>query len=342
MAGPSLTAQAVADLVGGRLSGPGAVILRRVRSLALAGEGDLSVCAGSKYATALPSCQASAVLVHEVLADAPGPKTRIVVADPMAAMAIASRALAAAADSAVGIDATARVGRGTTVGASAAIGPHVVVGKGCRIGARARLGAHVVIGDGVALGDDVRLDAHVTVYDEVRIGSRVWCQAGVVIGGVGFGYTSDASGHTRVPHPGGCIIGDDVEIGSGTCIDRGTLDDTMIGRGTKIDNLVHIAHNVRLGEHCLVMGQVGIAGSTRIGNRVILAGQSGVGGHLELGDDVRVAAQAGVISSFPAAITLSGFPARPHREYLRASVVMFRLAPHLNALEALIKERSNG
>ncbi len=342
MAGPSLTAQAVADLVGGRLSGPGAVILRRVRSLALAVEGDLSLCTGSRYATALPACQASAVIVPEVLADAPGPKTRIVVADPMAAMAMASRALRNDQTSATGVDATARVGHGSSVGESAAMGPYVVIGRNCHIGARVRLGPHVVIGDGVTLGDDVRLDAHVTVYDDARIGSRVWCQAGVVIGGVGFGYTSDSSGHTRLPHPGGCIIGDDVEIGSGCCIDRGTLDDTVVGRGTKFDNLVHIAHNVRIGEDCLIMGQVGIAGSTRIGDRVILAGQSGVGGHLSLGNDVRVAAQAGVITSFPEGVTLSGFPARPHREYLRASAVMYRLAPHLKALEALIKERSNG
>jgi UDP-3-O-[3-hydroxymyristoyl] glucosamine N-acyltransferase len=337
-----LTAQAVADLVGGRLSGPGAVRIHRVRSLAQAGEGDLSLCTGSKYAAALATSRATAVLVPEGMVESTGPATRIVVADPAAAIAMVSRALVATPPVTPSIDPTARIGAGSVVGENASIAAYAVIGANVRIGARVRLAPHVVIHDGATLGDDVRLDAHVTVYDDVSIGSRVWCQAGVVLGGVGFGYSSDARGHTRLPHPGGCIIEDDVEIGSGCCIDRGTLDDTVIGRGTKLDNLVHIAHNVRIGQHCLVMGQVGIAGSTHLGDRVILAGQVGVAGHLVLGNDVRAAAQSGVITSYPSAVTLSGFPARPHREFLRASAVLYRLAPHLTALEALIKERSNG
>ena len=126
-------------------------------------------------------------------------------------------------------------------------------GRTSSIGARVRLGPHVVIGDGATLGDDVRLDAHVTLYDGVVLGSRVWCKASAVIGGAGFGFNSDASGHHRVPQVGGCILEDDVEVGSCSCVDRGSLDDTVIGRGTKLDNHVHVAHNVRMGSDCLLV-----------------------------------------------------------------------------------------
>ena len=218
-----------------------------------------------------------------------------------------------------------------------------MIGEDAVIGARVRLGPHVVIGDGACLGDDVRLDAQVTVYDGAVLGSRVWCKASVVIGGAGYGFVSDASGHQRVPQVGGCILEDDVEVGSCSCIDRGSLDDTVIGRGTKIDNHVHVAHNVRMGENCLLIAGVDIAGSTQIGNRVVLAGQSGISGHLVLGDDVIVGGKSGVIANVPSGTSVSGYPARPHREFLRAQAALYRLAPYAHALEALInKERSNG
>lgn len=342
MAGPSLTAEAVADLVGGRLSGPGSARIGRVRSLARAGTGDLSLCTGSKYADALKACRASVVFVPESLAEAPGPPTRIIVKDPAAALGMVSRHLEPPRVPAPQIDSTARIGHGTQIGAGAEIGPYVVIGANARIGDRVRLGPHVVLGDGVTLGDDVRLDAHVTLYDEVVVGSRVWCQAGVVLGGVGFGFTTDATGHHRLPHPGGCIIEDDVEIGSGCCVDRGSLDDTVVGRGTKLDNLVFVAHNVHLGAHCLVMGQAGMAGSVHVGDRAIIGGQVAIAGHLDIGDGARVGGKSGVMGSVAPGETVSGYPARPHRESLRASAAMFRLAPHVAALEALIKERGNG
>jgi UDP-3-O-[3-hydroxymyristoyl] glucosamine N-acyltransferase len=274
--------------------------------------------------------------VPPTLKDAPGPATRIVVEDPLRAMAVVARFLEAD-DPAPGVDPSARLGRGTRLGTACRIEAFAVLGDDVQVGDRVRIGPHVVVESGARLGDDVRLDAHVVVHAGAVLGHRVHCQAAAVIGGPGFGFHSDATGHHRVPQVGGCILEEDVEVGSGSCIDRGSLDDTVIGRGTKLDNLVHIGHNVKLGQHCLVMAGVGVSGSTRVGDRVVLAGQAGLVGHIEIGDDARIGAQAGVIASVPAKGAVSGYPARPHREFLRAQAALYRLAPHIEALEALLK-----
>jgi UDP-3-O-[3-hydroxymyristoyl] glucosamine N-acyltransferase len=336
-----LTAQAVAELVGGRLVGPGEVALRQVRSLERAEADALAMCVGGRHVPALASSRAGAVLVPEVLEEGPGPRTRIVVADPARAMAIAAGALHPEANDGPAIHPTARIGLGTTIGDESRIDAYAIVGTTCRLGSRVRIGPHVVIADDVTIGDDVRLDAHVIVYGGAVLGDRVYCKAGAVIGGPGFGFVPGSTGHERIPQVGGCILGDDVDVGSHTAIDRGSLDDTVIGRGTKIDNLVQIAHNVRIGSDCLIMAGVGIAGSARIGDRVIIAGQAGVGDHRTIGDDARVAAQSGVSSDVAQGVTVSGFPIKPHREFLRAMAATYRLAPHVQALEALAEERED-
>jgi UDP-3-O-[3-hydroxymyristoyl] glucosamine N-acyltransferase len=183
------------------------------------------------------------------------------------------------------------------------------------------------------------MDARVVCYAGARIGRRVVLKAGAVIGGDGFGYLSRGSGHQRIPHVGGCVIGDDVEIGSNSCVDRGSLDDTVVGQGTKLDNLVHLGHNVRVGERCLLMAGVGVAGSTRLGNDVILAGHVGVTDHLTIGDRVQVAAKSAVIGNVPAGMVYSGHPARPNRQVLRAQAALYRLAPIVGELESLLAER---
>ncbi|MGH7592881.1 MAG: UDP-3-O-(3-hydroxymyristoyl)glucosamine N-acyltransferase [Gemmatimonadales bacterium] len=336
-----MTAQAVADLVGGRLSGPGEVLLHRVRSLDRATGDALAMCTGRRYAAAMATSRAGAVLVPDSLATATGPVTRIIVADPPHAMLLATRALHPEVPAVPAIAPTAQIGRGVTLGVDVTIGPHSVIGDGARLGDRARIGAHVVIGQDVTVGADARLDPHVVIYDGATLGARVWCKAGAVIGGPGFGFASSASGHQRIPQVGGCIIEDDVEIGSHTCIDRGSLDDTRIGRGTKIDNQVHIAHNVHTGVDCLIMACVGVAGSTVLGDRVVLAGQSGCIDHVALGDDVTVGAKAAVMSNVPAGTAVSGYPARPHREFLRAMATVYRLATHGDTLESLAEERED-
>ena len=340
MTAGSLTARAVADLVGGRLLGDGAVRIRTVRPLDRAGPDALSFAVSGRYAAELDSSRAGAVLVPEALAAGAGPGTRIVVPDPYGALVRVLHALYPADPPPVGVDPTARVGAGTVLGPQVSIAPFVVLGRGIRIGARCRLAQGVSLGDEVTIGDDTTIGPGVVCYAGTHIGSRVVVKAGAVIGGDGFGYLSDGTGHTRIPHVGGCILEDEVEVGSNTCVDRGSIDDTVIGRGTKLDNLVQVGHNVRIGERCLIMAGVGIAGSTRIGNDVILAGHVGVTDHLIIGDRARIAAKSAIFGDVPAAASFSGHPARPHRQFLRAQAAMYRLAPIVDELERLVLERA--
>ncbi len=335
----SLTAQAVADLVGGRLLGDGAVSIRAVQPLDRAGPDALSFAVSGRYASELDGSHAGAVLVPEVLAAGAGPATRIVVSDPYSALVRVLHALYPATPPDIGVDPTVRIGVGTQLGADISIAAHVVLGRNARLGARCRVGPGASIGDGVAIGDDVTIGPGVVCCAGSQIGHRVVIKAGAVIGGEGFGYLWDGKKHARIPHVGRCILEDEVEIGSNTCVDRGSIDDTVIGRGTKLDNLVQVGHNVRIGERCLIMAGVGIAGSTRIGNDVILAGHVGITDHLVIGDRARIAAKSAIFGDVPAGTSFSGHPARPHRQFLRAQAAMYRLAPIVDELERLVPER---
>ncbi len=208
---------------------------------------------------------------------------------------------------------------------TAHIGPHCTVGERVKLGARCVLQAGNFIGDDSVLADDVNLFPNVTVYPRTEIGSRVRIHAGTVIGSDGYGYVLDHGFHRKIPQIGHVIIGDDVEIGANVTIDRGALGPTVIGRGTKIDNLVQIAHNVVIGEHCLVIAQVGIAGSSRLGNYVVLAGQVGIGGHLKIGNQVTVGAQSGVMTDIPDKATWLGAPAQPDKQFKRQVIAIQRL-----------------
>jgi UDP-3-O-[3-hydroxymyristoyl] glucosamine N-acyltransferase len=335
-----LTAQAVADFVGGRLLGDGGVLVTTVGPIDRAGPGALTLAVSARYTGALQASQAAAVLLPPGLQDAPaGPAARIVVGDPYGAMTRIIPRLYPPTVQPAGIDSTARIGAGCRLGADVTIGPFVVLGRGVRLGDRCRLAEAVSIGDGVVVGEDTRIDARVVCYGGARIGRRVVLKAGAVIGGDGFGYLSRGSGHQRIPHVGGCVLGDDVEVGSNSCVDRGSFDDTVIGQGSKLDNLVHVGHNVRIGERCLLMAGVGVAGSTRLGDDVILAGHVGVTDHLVVGDRVQVAAKSAVIGNVPADAVYSGHPARPNRQVLRAQAALYRLAPIVGELESLAAER---
>jgi UDP-3-O-[3-hydroxymyristoyl] glucosamine N-acyltransferase len=236
-----------------------------------------------------------------------------------------------------GVHPTALIGRGVRLGAAVHLGPRVVVGDGAEIGDRVVLGPGVVLGDGVTIGEDSVLDANVVCYAGTAIGKRGRIKAGAVLGGVGFGYLSDRHGHHQIPHVGGCLLGDDVHVGANCAIDRGSVGDTMVGSGTKLDNHVHIGHNAVLGDRCLVMGGSVVAGSARIGNDVILAGHTAVGGHLTVGDRARIGAKSGVTSDVPPGADFTGFPARSHREFLRAQAALHRLAPIAIQLESLLR-----
>jgi UDP-3-O-[3-hydroxymyristoyl] glucosamine N-acyltransferase len=333
-----LTAPAVADLVGGRLIGDGARVLAAVGPLDGAGEDTLSFLAGSRYLPEFRSSQAGAVLLRDDCeAEPAGPRVRIVVDNPHDALARAVGAMCPPAGPSPDIHPTARLGSGVALGEGVAIGPYAVVGRGALLGDRVTLASGVILEDGVSVGDDSVLGAHVVCHAGTRIGRRCVVKAGAVLGGTGFGYISSRAGHERIPHVGGCVLGDDVDIGCNSCVDRGSIDDTVIGTGTKLDNLVHVGHNARLGEHCIVMGGSVIAGSADIGNGVVLAGHSAVGGHFRVGDGARVGAKSGVISRVPDGADVSGFPARPHREFLRAQAAMYRLARITDELELLVR-----
>ncbi|MBL8959456.1 MAG: UDP-3-O-(3-hydroxymyristoyl)glucosamine N-acyltransferase [Gemmatimonadetes bacterium] len=332
----SLTARRIAELTAGELIGDPEVSVGAVAPVERAGPGTVTFLASAKYAAAFAASQASVALVSPELAELPGVATRIVVRNPHEGMLALLPHLYAARRRRPGIDPTARLGRGVQLGAQVEIGPYVVLGDGVVLGDRVTLGAHVVIGDGVTVGADTLLHPHVTVYSGSALGARVIAHAGVRIGSDGFGYVFGDGAHRKIPHVGRCLVEDDVELGANTTVDRGSIDDTVIGAGTKIDNLVQVAHNVRIGRLCLIMSQVGIAGSVRIGDGCVLAGQVGVSGHHVIGDRARLAAQAGVFGDIPAGETWSGYPARPHREALRAQAALFKLPGMIRRLERLV------
>ncbi len=339
---PTLTAQAVADLVGGRLLGNGALPLTAVGPLDRADGGTLSFLSGARYLGMFHRSSAGAVLLRdEHAAESDGPATRIVVDDPGQAILRVVPLLFPEEAPVWGVDPTAVIGQGTSWDGEVSIGAHAVLGRNVRLGARCRIGPGVVLGDGVVAGDDCDIGANTVCHQGTRLGHRVRLKALAVIGGDGFGFASGPGGHRPIRHVGGCILEDDVQVGSHSAIDRGSLDDTVIGAGTKIDNQVHIAHNVRMGPGCLIMAGVGVAGSARMGAGVILAGQVGIVGHVTLGDGVRISAQSGIGQDVPAGTDMGGTPARRQRDYLRAQSALYRVAKIINQLEELVSKRGD-
>lgn len=333
----ALTAAAVAEAVGGRLVGDGGVVVTSIAPLDRAAPDQLSFLASSKYVSLLGASGAGVVLVSPELADSPGQaRARVVVDKPHdALLSLIPRFYRAPAREA-GVHPTAVLGRGVVLGARVAIGPYVVIGDGVQVEDDVTIGAACHLGAGVTIGAASHLYPGVVVYSGTTVGRRVIVHAGAKLGSDGFGYVFRDGRHEKIPHVGRCIISDDVEIGANSTIDRGSIDDTVIGAGTKVDNLVHVAHNVRIGRLCLLMAQVGIAGSVHVEDGCILAGQVGVSGHHTIGAGARLAAQAGVFGDIPAGETWSGYPARPHKEALRAQAALFKLAGLLRRIERLL------
>lgn len=331
-----MKASEIAKLVGGTLEGGADPDITGVAPLERAGPKELSFLAHPRYASYLGRSAAGAVLVAEALADrADGPRVRIVVNDVHRALATVLFRLYPEPELEPGIHPTAVVDGEAVLGQDVVVGPYAVIGRGARIGDRVRIGAHVVVGERCTVGDDVVLHPHVTLYPGVRVGPRSILHSGVRAGVDGFGYVPWDGANRKVPQVGECVIGADVEIGANTTIDRGSIGVTEIGDGVKIDNLVHVAHNVRIGEHSIVVAQVGIAGSTTVGRCVTLAGQAGIPGHVTIGDGATVAAQAGVFGDVPAGAVYSGYPARPHKEALKAQAALFRLPSVMKRIRAL-------
>ena len=323
------TVQAIAKLVGGRVVGDSDVLLSGVASLKSAGEGDLVFAEDAAGLVQAVGGAASALIAGEFAASTAG-KPIVIVEHPRLAFARASAAIAARAAIAAGVHesavvaASAQVGKGVAIEALAVIGAYVKIGEGTWIGAGS------VIGEGVSLGRDCEVYPRVTIYPGTTLGDRVKVHAGAVLGSDGFGYVRDrATGsYEKFPQIGVLRIEDDVEIGANTTVDRGALDATVIGRGTKIDNLVHVGHNVVIGEDVVLAAQVGISGSCEIGDGVVMGGQAGIGDHAKIESGVILGGQSGVL---PKKVVrrigdvLWGTPARPLREYLRQLAVLARL-----------------
>lgn len=331
-----LTAGEIAALVGGVLVGDDQTTIAGVAPLDGAGPGDLSFLVTARYLNAFRDSAAGVVLLPPRFRDeAAGPNTRIVVDSPYLALSRVLPKFDTTPPVPWGVHPTASVGPGSRWSGRLALGARAVIGRDVVLGADCVIGPHCTIGDGVRLGDGCRLDAHAGVEGGARLGHRVVLCAGARVGTPGFGYAESASGHDRIHHVGGCLVGDDVEIGANATVDRGGVADTVIGSGTKIDNLVQVAHNVRVGERCLIMAQVGLAGSTIVEDDAILAGQAGLAGHLTIGRGARVAAQSGVIGDVPPGAVVSGYPARSHRDVLRQAAALKRLTPLVTRLEQL-------
>ena len=317
----------LAARLGCRLEGDGTIDITRVATLDEAGPGDVTFLANPKYAHAAQVTRASAV----ILADdaAPLPCAMLRTPQPYKAFADALVALGRDERPPAGVHPSAVVAPDASLGAEVSIGPLVVVGSGAVIGARTVLHPHVVIGAAAVVGDDCLIHARVSIRERTRIGHRVVIQDGAVIGSDGFGFVTDPSGgHHKIPQQNVVVIEDDVEIGANTTVDRPAVGETRIGAGTKIDNLVQIAHGVKVGRRVLLAAQVGVAGSTKVGDGVVLAGQVGVAGHVTIGDGARATAQTGIPNDVEPGALVSGYPALDNRDWLKASAV-FRHLPDL-------------
>ena len=335
----TITAEAIAALISGELIGDGKTAVSGVAPLDRADASHLSILSSGKYAPMMATTKAGVVLVDPEFRDVVGaPRARIIVKQPLEMLLSLLPRLYPPEAPASGVASTARIGKGASLGERVSVGEYAIIGARAKLGNGVVIGPHCVVGDGVSIGDGTRLWPGVTINSGATLGARTVIHSGARIACDGFGFVFRDGAHQKIPHVGRCIIGDDVEIGANTTIDRGSIDDTVVGNGTKIDNLVQIAHNVRIGENCLLIAQVGIAGSATIGDGVVLAGQAGISGHISIGAGARVAAQAGVFGDVPAGETWSGYPARPHREALRASAALFKLAGMMRRLEKLLGE----
>ncbi|MBI5362701.1 MAG: UDP-3-O-(3-hydroxymyristoyl)glucosamine N-acyltransferase [Planctomycetes bacterium] len=330
----------IAALCGAELDGDGARRVQGPASLRDAGEREVSFLSNPRYRGELARTRAAGVLVPRDEQRTREDVALLRCADPNAAFTRVVQAFAAPEWRPSGRHASAVVDPSARVANDAALGPNVVVGPDCVVGTRAVLFAGVVLGRGVQVGEDSVLHPGVVLYERVVLGARCTVHAGTVIGSDGFGFEPTREGWRKVSQCGNVVVDDDVEIGANSAIDRGRFGATRIGRGVKIDNLVHIAHNVVVGDGALLIAQSGVAGSTRIGARAILAGQAGVTGHVEVGAGAKVGGGAGVFGDVPAGAEVLGYPARQRRAALRQFALVEKLPELLERLRAL--ERAAG
>lgn len=328
-----VTLEELARLVGGEVSGDKSYIIYEVKPLAEAGEGSLSFIANERYLPEAERSKAGAFIIRREFSLRG--RNLIRVDNPHLALAKILNFLYPKKAERREISPLAHLDEGVSIGEGVSIYPFVYVGRNSWLGDRVVLHPGVIVGDDVEIGDDSVIYPLVSIYPGTKIGARVIIHSGAVIGADGFGYVKEGGKNVKIPQVGRVVIEDDVEIGANSCIDRATLGETRIGRGVKIDNLVQVAHNVVIGENSILVGQVGISGSSRIGKDVLFAGQSATVDHVEVGDGVRIAGRGVVTKDIPPGSSIAGFPARDHREWLRAAALFSRLPELFQRLKRL-------
>jgi UDP-3-O-[3-hydroxymyristoyl] glucosamine N-acyltransferase len=329
----------LAALLGGKLQGPADLVIQGIAAIDRATPRDITFIAQKRFARLAAQSQAAAFIVGPEQAHLQRPL--IIVDHPYLAYARVAALFAPPQSRWPGVSSEAYLGQGVEMGQDVSIAPLVYIGNGVRLGDRVTIMPGCVLEYDVQIGADSLLYPNVTILDRCTLGQRVIIHSGTVIGSDGFGFVPGKEGHHKIPQIGTVVIEDDVEIGANCTIDRGALGETRVGRGVKMDNLVHLAHNVEVGEHSFLVAQVGVAGSTKIGKGVALGGQVGLAGHIELGDGVQVAAQSGVSHSVPPGQTVSWTPARPHQEALRIATYLGKLPEiykRLNEVEKRLKK----
>lgn len=329
------TVQELAALLGGTVIGDGTREIEDIKGLQEAGMQDITF-AVDPYTEYLPQVHAGAVIVEKEVPA--GDNTLVLVKNPRLAFSQLLVLFHPRQTVARGIHPTAVVDDSAVLGDNAAVMAYAVIGRNVRIGKNCVIYPYVFIGDNVTIGDDAVIYPGAVIHENCQLGDRLVVRAHAVIGGEGFGFATNEGRHTRIPQIGNVKIGDDVEIGACTCIDNGTLDSTVVKRGTKIDNLVHLGHNVEIGEDCFIIAQVGIAGSTKAGNHCIFAGQVGCTGHITIGDNAVFAGKTGITGNVEGNQVYAGYPMQPHMEWKRSQVYLKHLPDMAKKIKQLEKK----
>jgi len=332
-----LTVTELAEKIGAELTGPGGGQISSVNTLELAGGGEVTFVKDDRHLSKLEQSQAGAVIVAKKVEGLVRPQLVVKNVDAALIAALGLFAPKLTVPKA-GVHPAAVVSESAKVAKSSSIGANVYIAEGVEIGADTVIAAGVNIGENSKIGRNCRLDSNVVVHHNCTIGNNVIIQANTTIGSTGFGYSLIDGTHKLIPHNGGVLIEDFVEIGANCCVDRAKFGNTVIGAGTKIDNLVQIAHNVIIGKCCLIVGQVGIAGSVELGDGVIIAGQAGVADHVKIGDGAIVAAKSAAMTDIPAGKQVYGFPARDIKKAFREIALTRRLPKMAEQLKQLAKK----
>ncbi len=331
-----ITLKKVAEITGGKLFGDENIKIKKIAPIDKAEDGDITFLANKKYASLLKNTKASAVILDKKIDDLK--IAQIVTDNPYLAYAKLLTYFTKKTFKHKGIDKYAFVDETATISEDVTIYPGVYIGKNVKISENCIIYSGVYIGDNSIIGKNCIIYPNVSIYHNTIIGNNVIIHAGTVIGSDGFGFAKDGEKYYKIPQIGNVIIEDDVEIGANCTIDRGAIESTIIRKGTKIDNLVQIAHNVEIGENCAIVAQVGISGSTKIGNNVVLAGQVGVAGHLKIGNNVMVGAKSGIGRNLKDGEVVSGAPAIDHKKWLKWAVSYEKLPELIKKVKELEKK----